>query len=97
MLEKRNSRCQARSMEARIGYDGKFRLRCLILNISPDGAKLSLKAAAELPAEFVLSTSNTEYWARTTWRKSNVLGVSFTEPPVGTIPAYGVRQGRNIG
>jgi hypothetical protein len=97
MLERRKSSRQARSMEGRIGYAGKYRLRCLILNISSNGAKLALKSPANLPAEFILSISRQdaqrEYWARTTWRRGNVLGVTFTEPPTGSTPLYGVRRG----
>lgn len=84
-------------MQGRIGYAGKYRLRCVILNISPDGAALALKSAAELPAEFILSISGRdterEYWSRTIWRWGNVLGVSLTEPPAGSIPRYGIRHG----
>ena len=96
-LDRRKSLRQAHSIEGRIGYAGKYRLRCLILNISSIGAKLALKAPADLPAEFILSISRQdtgrEYWARTTWRRGNVLGVAFTEPPKGSTPIYGVRRG----
>lgn len=96
MPERRKSPRQAHSVDARIGYGGKYRLRCLILNISPEGAKLSLKSAAELPAEFVVSFSRQgaqkNYWARTTWRRGNVLGVTLTEPHADSIPLLGVRH-----
>lgn len=98
MPERRKSSRQLRSMEARIGYAGKYRLRCLVLNISPDGAKLALNSPANLPSEFILSISGRgsqrEYLASTRWRRGNVLGVALTEPPEGVIPLYGVRRGR---
>jgi hypothetical protein len=89
---------QARPLEGRIGYAGKYRLRCLILNISGSGAKLSLKRQSNLPVEFFLSISrrgeHTEYWARTIWRRGNTIGVIFSEPPAGSAPMYGLRRGR---
>jgi hypothetical protein len=95
MLERRKSPRQVRSLEGRIGYAGKYRLRCVILNISSTGAKLALKAPADLPAEFILSISRQdhqrEYWARATWRRGKVFGVVFTDPPTGSAPLYGVR------
>ncbi len=98
MPERRKSPRRTGSLEGRIGYAGKYRLRCLILNISPEGAKLALNSAAELPAEFILSLSTRDgqqdYWARTAWRRGNVLGVAFTQPHDGSIPVYGVKRGR---
>src|SRR5579863_10097231 len=52
MQERRQAVRKDRSLEGRIGYDGKYRLRCLVLNISAEGAKLSLKFPAILPKEF---------------------------------------------
>ena len=96
MPERRQSLRKARSREGRIGYAGKYRLQCLILNMSPTGAKLVLKSSAELPAEFFLSISRkgeeNHYWAQTKWRRGTVLGVTFSVMPPGTAPLYGVRR-----
>jgi hypothetical protein len=98
MPERRASPRQARSLEGRIGYAGKYRLRCLILNMSPDGAKLALKSPANLPAEFFLSISRKgdqcHYWARTKWRRGTMLGVAFAAMPSEMAPSYGLRRGR---
>jgi PilZ domain len=97
MSERRQSSRQRRSLEGRIGYDGRFRLRCLVLNISPGGAKLSLKASSQVPAEFFFSISGTNfervYWASTKWRRGNVLGVAFGEAPASGEPLLGIRRG----
>ena len=96
--EQRKSLRHARPLEGRIGYAGKYRLRCLILNISGRGAKLALKRAAELPAEFILSISRqgqaTDYCARTIWRRGNMIGVTFSKPPAGSALILGIRRGR---
>lgn len=98
MPERRKSARHAGSLEARIGYAGKYRLRCLVLNISRNGAKLALKSPADLPAEFSLSISTesaqSPYWVRKKWRRGTVLGVTFIEMPPGKTPIYGVRRGR---
>jgi hypothetical protein len=95
--EPRRSPRHARPLEGRIGYAGKYRLRCLILNISGSGAKLALKRQSDLPAEFFLSISRqgqtTDYCARTIWRRGNMIGVAFSKPPAGSAPLYGLRRG----
>lgn len=53
---------------------------------------------ANIPAEFFLCISGREtekgYWARTMWRRGNVLGIAFTEPPENSEPLLvGVSQG----
>lgn len=86
------------SLEGRIGYDGKYRLRCLILNISRDGAKLALKAPFDLPAEFFLTVSRRgeqiQYWARIKWRRGLVLGVTLARAQDAIAPDYGLSRGR---
>ena len=97
MSERRQSSRRRRSFEGLIGYDGRYRLRCLILNVSPSGAKLSLKAPLQVPAEFFLRISGTNietiYWACTKWRRGNVLGVAFGKAPPDGGPLLGVRPG----
>jgi hypothetical protein len=97
MAERRQSARHSRSVEGRIGYAGKYRLRCLILNLSRDGAKIALKRATDIPAEFFLNISGedpkTAYWVRTKWRRGKVLGVSFTETPAAREPLPGLSRG----
>jgi hypothetical protein len=97
MSERRQSLRPRRSLEGLIGYDGRYRLRCLILDVSPSGAKLSLKAPLPVPAEFFLRIFGTNiksvYWACTKWRRGNVLGVAFGEAPAPVEPLLGVRPG----
>jgi hypothetical protein len=100
MPERRTSPRQARSLEGRIGYAGKYRLRCLILNISGQGAKLALERRADLPAEFLLTISKQgaqrDYWVRTTWQRGTVLGVTLTAMPPGSAPTRGIRRRRGV-
>jgi hypothetical protein len=99
LLEQRQSQRPRRFSEGRISYGGRYRLRCLVVNISKLGARLALKSVTtSLPAEFLLSISEkgreTSYWARTKWRQGNTLGVDFTEPPAVGEPLLGVSRGR---
>jgi hypothetical protein len=98
MAERRQSARHPRSVEGRIGYAGRYRLRCLILNLSRDGAKIALKRATDIPAEFFLNIPSENpkigYWVRKKWRRGNMLGVSFTESPPATEPLPGLSRGR---
>lgn len=98
MPKRRQSSRERRSLEGRIGYAGRYRVRCLVLNLSKGGAKLGLKSLhANVPAEFFLRISGKNdgaaYWVRTIWRSGNMLGVAFTEPPVDSEPLLGLRHG----
>lgn len=85
MQETRISRRRAAFIDARIGFNGKFRLRCLVQNLSETGAKLVLKVGADVPAEFVLSVptnGEVQRGAYIRWRNHNSIGVEFTSPPM---------------
>lgn len=98
MLERRESAREACSLEGRVGYAGRYRLRCLILNVSRGGAKLVLKASVNLPREFFLTISredaSCDYRARVMWRKGNTFGVAFAAAAAATSPLLGLRRGR---
>jgi hypothetical protein len=97
MVERRQSARHPRSLEGRIGYAGKYRLRCLILDISRDGAKISLKRPADIPEEFFLNISGegqAACWVRKKWRRGNVLGVTFTQSPAAKELLPGLSRGR---
>lgn len=100
MPEQRRSPRGSRPLEGRIGYAGKYRLRCIVLNVSRSGAKLALKSSTELPIEFFLSISRGDaqgnYWVRVKWRRSNTLGVAFLEPSTQSDPVYGLSRGRGV-
>jgi hypothetical protein len=82
MLEPRKARRRRLSLEARIGFAGKYRLRCLVVNLSSEGAKLTFTHAVDVPDEFLLSISQnggiTTHAAVVSWRARRSLGVTFT-------------------
>jgi hypothetical protein len=58
MLERRGEPRLAIFASGKIGFGGrKFRVTCLVQNISNAGAKLVLYACTDLPAEFLLRVS----------------------------------------
>jgi hypothetical protein len=57
MVERRITERLPASLEARIAFGGRYRLRCMVLNISETGAKLVLDKSADVPAQFILSIS----------------------------------------
>ncbi len=59
--------------------DGKPDVRCLITNISSDGAELALDAGQRAPDQFVLHVPHEgmAYRAAVRWREEGKIGVMF--------------------
>jgi PilZ domain len=61
-------------------------LACMLVDISPSGAKLSIDDAAQVPETFGLRLTRygrSRFSCRIVWRNSNALGVTFAEPAEG--------------
>jgi hypothetical protein len=72
--------------DAKIGFNGRrFRVNCMVQNISPGGARLALRQAADLPPEFSLTIAckqeRLEYGVRTKWRIHRTVGVEIVRGP----------------
>lgn len=76
-------------VEGTISFAGRFRLRCLVQNISETGAKLAFKAATDPPSEFTLNVflrgREAQYLARPRWRRHRFVGAEFVRPPMMNI------------
>ena len=84
MPERRKERRLPVFLDAKIGFDGRrFRLTCLLQNISGSGAKLVLLYGADVPSEFSLSICDkkfqSQYWARTRWQRGRAIGVEIED------------------
>jgi hypothetical protein len=79
-----------------IGFSGRYRLRCLVQNLSKAGAKLVLEKSATVPDTFTLKLSRggvrVGYQAQVKWRSRTGMGVEFATPSViETQPLHGFR------
>jgi len=81
MLERRKAPRRPVFVGARIWFDGRFRLKCLVNNWSHRGAKLVLERPADLPITFTLCVPlkgrRTGCLATTTWRTRSAIGVEL--------------------
>jgi len=70
-------------VEGTISFAGRFRLKCLVQNLSATGAKLAFRMATDAPSEFylnvLLSGKETRCLGRTRWRRHHLVGVEFVE------------------
>jgi hypothetical protein len=81
MVERRKERRLPIFLDGKVGFNGRrFRVSCLVENISSSGAKLVLRKLANLPGEFsltVISKTQVEYWVRPRWRQHNSIGIEI--------------------
>jgi hypothetical protein len=73
MHERRKAPRRPAFWDAKIGFNGRrFRVNCMVQNISAGGARLALRQAVDLPPEFSLTIAckqeRLEYGVRTKWR-----------------------------
>ena len=47
----------AHILEGTIGFAGRYRLKCMVQNLSETGAKLAFHTVTDAPAEFTLNVS----------------------------------------
>ncbi len=86
MQERRKEARRPAFWDAKIGFNGRrFRVDCMVQNISPGGARLALRQAADLPPEFNLTIAckqgRLEYGVRTKWRMRRTMGVEIVRGP----------------
>ena len=82
MLERRKEQRWPAFLDGKMGFSQRrFRLSCLVQNISDLGAKLVLRNAADLPAKFDVSIPRmqTVYVVQTRWRLGNSVGVEIKQ------------------
>lgn len=63
--------------------DGNSVVDCVIRNLSVAGARLVVPTTIGLPQEFTLldTHSGRGYIAKVAWRRGEVMGVEFSDPP----------------
>ncbi len=87
--ERRKAQRRPIFVEGTITFAGRFRLRCLVQNLSEAGAKLAFKAATDTPSEFTLNVflrgKEVRYQARPRWRRHCSVGVEFVRPPMTNV------------
>jgi hypothetical protein len=86
MQERRKEPRRPAFWDAKIGFNGRrFRVNCVVQNISAGGARLALRQAADLPPELSLTIAckqeRLEYGARTKWRILCTAGVEIVRRP----------------
>jgi hypothetical protein len=66
-----------------IFMDGNAVVDCIIRNLSVAGARLEVPTTVGLPQEFTLldSHSGRSYIAKVAWRRGEIMGVEFSDPP----------------
>jgi hypothetical protein len=80
--DRRRDRRWSVFLDAKIGFSRrKFRLSCIVHNMSKSGVKLAIPHGVNIPAEFIIfiPKSQTEYLAATRWQRDNLLGVEISE------------------
>jgi len=82
MLERRKAPRRPVFVGARIWFDRRFRLKCLVHNWSHRGAKLVLERPADLPDTFTLcvplKARHAGCLATTKWRTRSAIGVELS-------------------
>jgi hypothetical protein len=86
MQERRKEPRRPAFWDAKIGFNRRrFRVNCMVQNISPGGARLVLRQAAELPPDFDLTIAckqgRLEYGVQTKWRTRRTVGVEIVRGP----------------
>ena len=86
MQERRKQPRRPAFWDAKIGFNGRrFRVSCMVQNISAGGARLALRQAVDLPPEFSLTIAckqeRLEYGVRTKWRIHRTVGVEIVRGP----------------
>lgn len=71
-----------------IRAQGNPPLNCLITNLSPEGAELTVEGEVRLPQHFVLDVphESASYRASVRWREPGRLGVGFDSKQVSAKP-----------
>ena len=102
MLERRKEQRLPIFLDGKIGFSGRrFRVSCMVQNISSSGAKLVLHNAADLPSEFsltIISKIQVAYGVRTRWRQHNSIGVEIEHSHVanaGDVPPAFALEGKS--
>ncbi len=65
--------------DARVVVAGGRALKCIILDLSPNGARIEIEDAENLPDHVLLKTNSDgeARRARVAWRRANMAGLSF--------------------
>ena len=80
MQERRKEPRRPAFWDAKIGFNGRrFRVNCMVQNISAGGARLALRQAVDLPPEFSLTIACKQ--VRTKWRIHRTVGVEIVRGP----------------
>ena len=80
MLERRREPRQVAFWNGKIGYNQrKFRMSCLVQNVSNSGAKLTVSYGSDVPDDFCLTIPRREvaYFVKVRWRKQEAIGVEI--------------------
>lgn len=87
--ERRKAQRRPIFVEGTTSFAGRFRLRCLVRNLSETGVMLAFKAATDPPSEFTLNVffrgREARYLARPRWRRHRLVGVEFVRPPMTNV------------
>jgi hypothetical protein len=79
-MEERRKSVRRRTLKGgRIGFNRASSVACVIRDISPGGAKLSLPSAYRIPSEFVLTfdDGSSARFCLERWQSPTALGVQF--------------------
>jgi hypothetical protein len=79
--ERRRTHRRPVFVEGTISFAGRYRLKCVVQNISQTGAKLAFHKVTDAPAEFALNVflagKETQYLTRRRWPRHRLVGVSL--------------------
>lgn len=67
--------------EAELTIEGYYRIRAIITDISPRGARISYATRVDLPARIVICEPGLKLhrWARVVWQDDGAAGLEFQE------------------
>jgi len=84
--ERRKTQRRPVFVEGTITFAGRYRLKCLVQNLSEGCAKLAFNTVTNVLAKFalniVLGGRTAQYLASTIWRNRRSVGVEFVRPPM---------------
>jgi len=87
--ERRKTQRRPIFLEGTISFAGRYRLKCMVQNLSETGAKLAFHKVTDAPAEFTLNVSladkEAQYLACPRWRRGRLVGAEFARPPMANV------------
>lgn len=89
MIDRRREQRWPAYLGGKISFSRRFSVAdCLVRSTSPCGARIVVHSGCFVPNEFDLSIpcKGVSHRARARWRRFDVIGVEFADPPAASVP-----------